>query len=709
MSRARTPRRTAARPVTLFRMSKKHLTRESTSRESGSRGSLTGKHKAARLGALEVLLVLLPLITFAPLSAPPVFMDSFLPTKDLAFMLAALAAAGLAAWQFFRRPAAAEVPRLELAVMLSLGVYLAWQLTSLAWAPNVGYGMRDAGRWLGVGVFLFLGLRRLTERSAEWLQYSLAAAALVLSLTQIVEHSKGNVFPSVFFNYGITAELLATMLPLQVAACLGAKPRALSVLSGVSAVFGWLAICETLRRGAMAGALLALIVLAAALLTRQFRARSWQAAASLAAALALVSALQFSGLIGTTYDLKARLNDAGVDAAEGGGGNSSLFERTRYWVVGSEMARRHPLTGVGVAGFSSLYSDYRRFYVENPRHDAREQMDASNDEFAAGLMAHNEYVQVLAELGWPGLILFLTFAALLAWLLWRRRGGPLGYLNAGAFAGLAAFAVSSGVSSFSFRQSPTAAVAVCLMALGAAGIGREKESSREKEASGENAPGSVTLPKAAVAAALCLALALSLVFSWRSLNSLEGIRLQAATEGKFSPTDPRENERWLAESLRIYEHDPYNRGAHLGTAILLFRMKRPQEAAAHLEAAIRLGYTRPLTRIFLAFAYEQSGQLDKAVAQAETSLASFPKSLFARAAYIEFLRQRGDMERMRREMDTLKRQKPELAEAHPWIMRTHLMKAEEEARKLNRPSPYKALPGHLERGVLQMRAFHYLE
>jgi O-antigen ligase len=59
---------------------------------------------------------------------------------------------------------------------------------------------------------------------------------------------------------------------------------------------------------------------------------------------------------------------------------------------------------------------------------------------------HNEYLQMLAELGFVGLALLVVLLASLAWTVWRGRlHAPSTAIWAGAAAGLAALAVHSGL------------------------------------------------------------------------------------------------------------------------------------------------------------------------------------------------------------------------------------------------------------------------
>lgn len=61
-----------------------------------------------------------------------------------------------------------------------------------------------------------------------------------------------------------------------------------------------------------------------------------------------------------------------------------------------------------------------------------------------GRYVHNEYLQVLAELGFVGLALLIVLLASLAWAVWRGRPhAPSTAVWAGAAAGLAALAVHS--------------------------------------------------------------------------------------------------------------------------------------------------------------------------------------------------------------------------------------------------------------------------
>jgi putative inorganic carbon (hco3(-)) transporter len=80
----------------------------------------------------------------------------------------------------------------------------------------------------------------------------------------------------------------------------------------------------------------------------------------------------------------ARFQTAGTD--------ETSVARLTYWKKGMEMLSEHPLSGVGLHNFARYFHD---FYGSYSFHNRLE-------------VAHNSFVQVGSELGYPGLILFVV-------------------------------------------------------------------------------------------------------------------------------------------------------------------------------------------------------------------------------------------------------------------------------------------------------------
>jgi O-antigen ligase len=97
--------------------------------------------------------------------------------------------------------------------------------------------------------------------------------------------------------------------------------------------------------------------------------------------------------------------------------------RGEYWRAALEAAADRPLLGAGAGSFDALWLEYRTVGV-----DVRD--------------AHSLYVEVLAELGPPGLALVLCLVGAPLVAAVRRRGDPDAWIAAGGFA---VFAVHAGL------------------------------------------------------------------------------------------------------------------------------------------------------------------------------------------------------------------------------------------------------------------------
>jgi probable O-glycosylation ligase (exosortase A-associated) len=82
--------------------------------------------------------------------------------------------------------------------------------------------------------------------------------------------------------------------------------------------------------------------------------------------------------------------------------DNSIEGRLHFWAVGYEMARAKPLTGVGFNGFSPSYESYNW-----------------EEQFGGWRAAHSVWFGLMAELGFPGLLLFITIWSVSLWSSWR--------------------------------------------------------------------------------------------------------------------------------------------------------------------------------------------------------------------------------------------------------------------------------------------------
>jgi len=111
------------------------------------------------------------------------------------------------------------------------------------------------------------------------------------------------------------------------------------------------------------------------------------------------------------------------------GDNFAVVERMAHWQAGWRMFNDAPLAGVGVGNFNTAYPDY---FVR------------SNFQTSQG-HAHNYYIQVLAETGIVGLVLYLTLAVgflfLGIYVAWNAPSGTARFLALGAVGSMTAVMV----------------------------------------------------------------------------------------------------------------------------------------------------------------------------------------------------------------------------------------------------------------------------
>jgi len=93
---------------------------------------------------------------------------------------------------------------------------------------------------------------------------------------------------------------------------------------------------------------------------------------------------------------------------------NSLRIRSWDWWIGWEMFLDHPVTGVGLGNYKLNFLPYKAEFLSTPR---GEDYDFYIDRAA---QAHNEYVQVLAELGILGALAVLSILSAVAVTLWKR-------------------------------------------------------------------------------------------------------------------------------------------------------------------------------------------------------------------------------------------------------------------------------------------------
>jgi O-antigen ligase len=266
--------------------------------------------------------------------------------------------------------------------LLVLISFTAWAALSAAWAEDPGAALGAAGRYLPnamLFLIVFAGVR--TREQLIWVVGSLVVGAFLSAVYGMVSPAPDDPGRVSIGNANETAASLVMGGTLAAALAITARTRpALRVASAIAVPLCVYAVFLTLSRGG-------LIALAASLVAAVVVAHRHRAAVLTAAAFAVLGAVLYFGVFASS-EARDRVLET-----QGGTG------RTDIWKVGWRMVEAEPLRGVGAGNFptSSIH------YLLEPGSILRDDFIVDNPK-----VAHNTYLNVLAELGVVGLGLFLA-------------------------------------------------------------------------------------------------------------------------------------------------------------------------------------------------------------------------------------------------------------------------------------------------------------
>ena len=280
-------------------------------------------------------------------------------------------------------------------VMLALGVFLVWLTLSVAWSGNRSVAWAETKSWYGAAAGFFLVATALgSARTVRLVAGAVVAGALIAVVVGLSGH--GGLTTSAdavdlatrrrFSGGAGDPNYLAAGLVAAIALAAGLLPSVRDPIAkvGVGAAIAALALAlaATESRGGIIGA-------AAALVAAVGLARGQRAEAAAFGVFVVIAAGAF--FLASPSALERATNFNG-----GGGG------RTELWLVAWRMSEDRPLVGVGVANFRFESHNY----VREPGNlkFVRQIVDVP-------LVAHNVYLQQLAETGIVGLALLLSVIA----------------------------------------------------------------------------------------------------------------------------------------------------------------------------------------------------------------------------------------------------------------------------------------------------------
>lgn len=659
-------------------------------------------------GTIDLLVLALPVLSLTPNNfVPPSLSYLGMATQELVVAVYLVGILGLVAglaWKRRQEPYWLDRPRIW--IFGSLLAFLGWQILTLGWAPAIADGLRLIGLWFLFAVFLGLSMTGVPARTGVWLYRVMTLLGIVLAGTILYErYLYGTDLLGFFFNHGMAAELLVTIVPIQIMVLFYKERSGDLWLTLIAILLTIGALLANLRRGALLALAAVLVLITLGHLLRVVRLRyAWRLAILYGCLLLGMVAV---GIGAREYALQRIQGAIDLTASETGAST-----RLRNWKTAVEMIKEKPLQGVGQGGFPNLYGFYRESWISKPENSTLASVFGAEDsDEIRSPLTHNEYLEILTELGGIGLLLFLLAWGGIVSLLWRRFRGAGGYFSIGALLGLVAFGISSLTSGFSFRYSPGMIWAWAVVVIGLIATPLLPEPSADELE--PSLKGVLPIPGwGRLAVPLLLIIPASLFASWAwDVYQSQQRQGQAtlATEAldlAFFPNNASGNERLVRRYQEVLAHHPRNSGAHLGYALLLYQLKRNREALPHAEFALRHGYSRPFAFVLVAFLKEQLTDLPGAIQTLETCVAAYPGSFFVRAALVEMLRLSGQETAMKTHQEAMYALNRMVMESWELSLRSSWKTAAEEATQRNL-IPMRNLAPRLAGTLVSMRAYHY--
>ena len=385
------------------------------------------------------------LVSFLPSIPQPTLTLGYLWKSELA--LAVLLLLTLISSMIFRRghDQVRKIPDIEVVwIVVPLLAFAAWSGFSVIWAHSIHNAVHHTLLWLCFAIFYLLARQIIAVPKLE--QASLYICALVLGiigLSAVVSYA-GSVKPitnAFTFRYYRYAEAFVGFVPLFLAMSMTGEKRR-SLFFAVVALVCFLAVGLTLSRAIFVAGFSGIAVFFVVTLLSKKLNQYRRKALILGGLLIIVTGVsQVSGIL---YQKSTLTRLAGMDEHS----QSTVNARYLYWGTAIELLKQSPLIGVGADNYSTNYRSalekYAALDTENKKLELTEEVIPER--------AHNEFLQILSELGVVGFALFSWFVIgilVIACRSWRKQGWPL--MTIALISGMLAFLISSLASAYSFR------------------------------------------------------------------------------------------------------------------------------------------------------------------------------------------------------------------------------------------------------------------
>jgi O-antigen ligase len=367
-----------------------------SSSERQGRGRASGHGVKAILWVLGGLLLVLPTVSL-PNTGGWLGIKAF--ALEAAGIILSLFVVSRGDWTWARIRAA-----LVAAPNVAILAFLAWVGLSAARSPLPQLSRYEAMRHLGGGLIYFslvygLSVRRHLPRLVEILLLAGSVGAL-LAFMNFSETGATRV-SGAFRNGQLLAAFLCLLLPVVMMAAVAGEENWSRIAAQVATVIVAAGVLLSQNRSAWFGSLLSLIVMGI-LYFRHAASRKGSTLQKHQLLVPVVMVMMVVGLfawLSTTPGVKQRVETVTKHL----GGDESFNWRLGMWSKAARIIRKQPVFGCGVGVFPIEQALY--YHPDSP---GREQKDILLNGATMSENAHNTYFQVGAEMGLPGLAIYLS-------------------------------------------------------------------------------------------------------------------------------------------------------------------------------------------------------------------------------------------------------------------------------------------------------------
>ncbi len=545
----------------------------------------------------------------------------------------------LLGWNYLRRSSSTSYSshpndrRFSLLVLFISGFVVISGLSTF-WAEFPGSVAHHTLVWAAFLAFLFYFVKLIGEmKSTGIVVTGLALTALVISILCFIDYATMVDFRSVEgvlrIRYAKYAELLLTVAPLFWALAVYTESIRRSSISLAVGTAAWITVMLSLSKGAFIAGLFGFVVLFCGLFLLSTKVHRKRAAILAAGWLIVTLGIQLFFSMATSLPSTSDYISGKVDASR-----STSEMRVFTWQIAGRMIASNWLTGVGADNFGQAFNSSR---IGSEGQLAESDQPEMAEDYLVE-RAHNEFLQITAELGVVGILVFGgIFGTFTFWAIstLRSKAWKLSPVFWGCLAGMAGFFVSSLFSSFSFRAMQNGIAFFLVFAIA---VNELLKAGKNKKDEKPVSTGPVPIVfRGAVAFTVLLA-----VFS-----AAKGVSYYYVTRSQYAGS--------VAEARDSFEKallfDPENGSARLSYAMLSANQGDTEKASRLMRKAIDLGLGVTPTYSLLARMQSDSGDLDAAERSMSEAVAIFPRSVFARVRFAVLLENNSKTDEASRQLE----------------------------------------------------------